>query len=147
MTTYQKIQTFVKQANPSLGKLIQQFQTEQNILHFIQAQLSATQAKHCVAISVRKDKLVVFCDSPSLTSKLRYLGPQLLPKLQRKFGLGVLEMSCKTHSATSGKPPSKNLDQVMRLPPQAAREMSEMAEAIDDPSLSAALRRLSRHSK
>jgi hypothetical protein len=149
MTTYQKIQTFVKQANPSWGKLLKQFQAEQKLLQVIRSSLPPSQSEHCVFVTYNKDTLYLYCDSPTWSAKLRYQSERLLATVQQNSGTTFSKMVCKTTVSSSASEKDSNTKQQrhMELPPQAAQQLRILAESLEDADLSAALQRLSRRSK
>lgn len=147
MTTYQKIQTFVKQANPSWGKLLKQYQTEQKILHSVRTALAPVQARHCLFATHNKGIIYLYCDSPAWTAKIRYQSDRLLQQIQQHTNIECQKIVCKTTVAINGNEDSVKTAVHLELPPQAAQQMRILAESLNDTDLSAALQRLSRRSK
>lgn len=147
MTTYQKIQTFVKQANPSWGKLLQQYQTEQKLLQVVRSVLVPSQAEHCIFVTHNKNTLYVYCDSPAWSAKIRYQSDRLLQAAQQKIPGTFEKVVCKTTVSPAGGESITKPQRQMELPPQAAQQMRILAESLENADLSAALQRLSRRSQ
>jgi len=143
MTSYQKIQSFLQQANPRYGDLLTEYRTEQKLLQSIRTRLGAPLGDHCIAIAREGQGLTLYCDSPTWHNRLRLQTPQLLHYL-RGLGLHYRTIGCKTVSAKRGEVVRHRPATALRIPPDAAQQMRGLADSLDDPQLSAALRRLSR---
>lgn len=130
--------------NSTLSSLAQKIAEQKQLLEFVQALLPKSIAPHCLAAVRNESGLTVFVDSPAWSSRLRYLTAELLRSLNNhtprieKIKIRVI-------------PPSVVLDKPKRHPtPPSIEEVQQIANTadfVDDPELSAALRRLAQHFK
>jgi hypothetical protein len=98
---------------------------------------------HCLAALVKKRQLILFVDSPAWASRLRYYSRDLKSQLLRE-GMRVERISIRVminDTPVQHKKPAA----AKRLSPDNASLIRQTAEGISDEDLSAALKRLGRH--
>ncbi len=108
----------------------------------VAAELPADMRPHCQVANLRAGTLVLAADSPAWAARLRFHAPRLLRRLRAR-GLKaqrvrvLIQAPIPARRETPVPPPR-------RLSAEAARLIHQQAEAIADPDLAAALRRLAR---
>lgn len=97
--------------------------------------------QHVVLANVRGDTAVMVADSAAWATQLRYLQHAVLERLRERHDLPVRRLAVRIAPAREHPPPSTTAP--VRLPASSARHLAALAEDEADPSLAAALRRLS----
>jgi hypothetical protein len=100
--------------------------------------------RHCLAAVLQGDRLVLFTDSSAWASRLRYFSRDLVFGLQQQQ-LTVTKTAIRILVANRQK--KRKQRHILRISQENARLLSQTADDISDPTLGAALRRLSRHRK
>lgn len=108
--------------------------------------LGAPASEHCGVANLGRDTLVVFADTPAWAARLRYLGPNLLPRLQE----AVPTLHTLSRISVKVRPIAQP-----RVAPHSPRHLSReagaliasAADATEDPALRDALIRLARRSE
>jgi hypothetical protein len=129
-----------------LSRLITQLSTQKALLNQIRPLLPSPLDTQLKAVFLHQGNLTLFVSSPVWASRLRYLLPQLQKQLnKRDILLNKVRVSILLNESTN---PAKTIksDPPM-LSQSAAQQIRETAKTITDPSLRAALERLSRHAK
>ncbi len=141
----QNINKLIKR-NSTLTNLAQSITEHQQLLDFVRALLPKSIAPHCLSAVRSESNLTLFVDSPAWSSRLRYLTPELLRSLNNhspRINHIKIRIIPTTNSGKIDKPKRHP------TPPsiEEAEQIKKTAEFIEDPELSAALRRLARHFK
>jgi len=141
--------TDLLQSDATLTKYRSRLQDLEALLQRVRQLLPPTLAAHCLAVLPKEDRLVLFADSPAWSNRLRFFGSELAAALG---GQGLfrhpprIEVRVHLPLAVPGlrrdHPPASP---IRRLSSGTALLLNQTAEALDDPELAAALRRLSRH--
>jgi len=99
---------------------------------------------HCRIACCDTEQLVLQVDSPVWASRLRYYIPTLLQELKQNIPDLQGLKSIKIHVAPASPPPAEKPPPQREISPAASRDIHAMAEAIEDPALREALKRLGR---
>lgn len=128
------------QHRPTLRRLEQELDAQRTLLARVRAHLPHDLSQHCVAAQTRGDVLVLHATSSVWATRLRYLAPEIVRRLQRD-GMALREVRVRLLIDGSRR----------RSSPRLARHSDSGAEIIHDtamgtkqPELRAALLRLSR---
>lgn len=129
-----------------LNRLISQAKLLTQIKIIINQVVNYQIAEHTEVAKIQNGQLTLICDSSVWATRLRYMEPQIIKKL-RQFTitkhLNKIEIKVRP-SAFSYK--SENLPKRRaQLSHNAANKMLEESEAITDPQLQAAIKKLIRH--
>jgi len=122
--------------------LLSQAQDLQLLLTRVRKHLPPPLESHCRAALVKNRQLILFMDSPTWASRLRYYSRDLKSLLLRD-GMRVERVSVRV--MISNAPLRHKKPAVKRLSSDNASLIRQTAEGIGDEDLSAALRRLGRH--
>jgi len=125
-----------------LNTLLSQDRANNEILEQVRKKLPATLAAHCLAALLRDQQLVIYVESSTWSSKLRFLSRNLCRDLQSD-GFPVTKITARVF--LKNRPAKKPKHTVRKLTSDNASLLNQTAETIADPELSAALKRLSRH--
>jgi len=102
-------------------------------------------AKHCQAIKVDRDCLIVLVDNSNWATRLRFYIPDLLPKLKTYLPLQNLKAICsKVRPDYKSVKSQRRIRRPIPLSKQAAEMMLETAKNIKDKELSKVLERIAR---
>ncbi len=126
----------------SLNTLLSQDRSNNELLERVRKKLPATLAAHCLATLLRDHQLLIYVESSTWSSKLRFLSRNLCRELQSD-GLPVTKITVRVF--LKNRPAIKPKNTARRLTPDNATLLNQTAKTIADPELSAALKRLSRH--
>lgn len=108
------------------------------------ALLPASIKGHCRVANMRDTALVLLVDSAAWATRLRYLAPDLCRQLQAGELPHLTRVEVRISPPQTQAQP-KSPARRLRLHAEAAAAIADAAQAIEDPLLKAALRRLSRH--
>lgn len=97
---------------------------------------------HCQAANVEDNALVIGCDSPIWAAKLRYQLPQVLRLVNEHPDLPAFSQ-IRVRVQPCNKGITQPLHRRLIMPKHIGALITSVADCIDDPKLSAALRRLS----
>ncbi|MDX1497063.1 MAG: DUF721 domain-containing protein [Salinisphaeraceae bacterium] len=107
----------------------------------LQEWLPAPLHEHVQLANIREGRLILTADSNAWASKLRYLSPDLLQRLQAA-GWPCQRIEVKV--APVYAPP--RIRKIKRsIPDSARRLLLQTADHIDDPDIAATLKKLARH--
>ncbi len=126
----------------SLNTLLSQDKANKALLQRIREKLPSPLAEHCLATLLRDSQLIIYVESSAWSSKLRFLSRNLCRELQAS-GLQVSKITARVF--LKNRPARKNKEIVRKISPDNASLLEQTADAISDPDLSAALKRLGRH--
>lgn len=104
-------------------------------------------AEHITLTNLRDDAAIITADTPAWLTNVRYLAPTLLQLLQQRPGLEKLrQIQFKVQPAGNSETTIQTVRRA-NLSSKSAQVLTDAASAIEDPELSAALRRLSHHAQ
>jgi len=100
--------------------------------------------RHCHAIKIEKNSLIVVAESPHWVSKLKYKIPELLPKVKAHKELeNIKAITCKSLPYTAHKKIKKTPSrEPLKISSKTADDISEIAETIKDKKLKAILKKI-----
>lgn len=130
-------------ADRDLKRLIAHADDLARLQRQVHALMDPELAAHCRVADLTRDTLVLEVDSPAWATRLRYQGNGLLRTLRASP-----ELAAVTQLRTCVRPPQAPAAKERRahLSEQGAEALRRAADVIDDPALSAALRRLAERS-
>lgn len=101
--------------------------------------------QHCMLANVRAQTAILAADSPGWASRLRYLGPALLPRLV-EFGLGVTRIEVIV-MPTDPQPTAAPARRVPAPSAETALSLERLAARSSDAGFADVLRRLAARAK
>ena len=117
---------------------------QQQLLAKVRSMLPPPLDRHCHAAVINHGRLLLYTDSPAWSSRLRFFPRQLDTRLRRK-DLTFDSITVRVMpSAGSSLPKTR---ESRRLSAANAALLLTVADQIDDPLLSAALKRLGSHAR
>ncbi|HHM05392.1 MAG TPA: DUF721 domain-containing protein [Gammaproteobacteria bacterium] len=135
------------QAQPSpLAHLICHARRLDRITKLLAALLPQPLAGHCRAGNVVGTSLVIVSDSPVWAARLRFLTTELLTRLNEERDLPPLTR-LRIKVVPPLQEPGLSPRPRLGLSPKAGAVINDAADCINNPKLSSALRRLSRHAR
>lgn len=141
----QNVKKLIKR-NSTLTSLAQSITEHQQLLNFIQSLLPKSMAPHCLAAVRNGTSLTLFVDSSAWSSRVRYLTAELLRSLNNHtpkithIKIRIIPLVGKLKANMPKRhPTAPSLEE--------AKQIENTADFIEDPALSAALRRLAQHVK
>jgi hypothetical protein len=126
----------------TLTKLQARSREQSALLQQVRRLLPSPLDRHCHAAVLKGDRLVLFTDSSAWASRLRYFSRDLIFGLQRE-GLTVTKAAIRILVADRQK--KRKQRHILRISQKNARLLRQIADDVSDPTLGAALRKLSRH--
>ena len=132
---------------PELKKLLQRARLLQLVAQRVKELLPAPLAKHCQPGNVVNDTLFMYVSSPVWATKLRYLAPALVKKLQEQSvtrQITQIRIVVRPDVAVQGK---ERAATPLRLSRANAELLRQAAETASTAKLSAALRRLAQRGR
>lgn len=128
-------------ADPAQRRLLSKARRLQALQTQLRSLLPESQADHVAVANIRGQRLVLSADSNAWATRLRYQSADLLRSLRDK-GWPFLRIDVRVGTRYQLPPVQK----VQRSIPASARQLlKKTAQHVDDPSLAAALQRLSQH--
>lgn len=102
-------------------------------------------AQHCSIASVAHERMVILVSSSAWATRLRLLHPKIIKSFS---DLRIKSVITQVAPATGPQhAPGPAREGPRRLSAQSSKLLIELAEAVPDPKLKDALRRLSRHGR
>lgn len=132
------------QQTSGLKSLLQQSRDQSRLLDRIQQLLPPPLQPHCRAAVLKQGQLLLYTDASAWASRLRYLSRELITQL-KKHGLSVSKVTVRVMLGNRPLPVASRPGR--KLTADNARLLQQTAASIDDAELSAALARLSRHTR
>ncbi|OQX36496.1 MAG: hypothetical protein B0D84_01415 [Candidatus Sedimenticola endophacoides] len=129
-------------SDPLLRQLLSQQEQQRQLCDQVHELLPEQLRPHCLATVLVRDRLRIYADSPAWASRLRYLTRDLGAALR---GAGIKVGGIHVRVLVAGRTPRRRPHAPRNLSPESARLIRQLSDEISDPMLSAALRRLSRH--
>ena len=130
-----------------LQPLLKRAEILQALTQIVRESLDPVMAAHITLSNLREDTAIISADSPAWLSNIRYLAPTLLQILQQQPGLEKLQkIQFKVKPLSDTETQGQTVRRAV-LSDTSAQILGEAAGAIQDPELSAALRRLSAHAR
>ncbi|MCG5500994.1 DUF721 domain-containing protein [Ectothiorhodospira lacustris] len=102
--------------------------------------------EHCWAGGMEEGCLILVTDSGAWASQLRYLQREILKQIKAHHGLQARSVHIRVRPAMGTARTETRHRQLSPLPPQARIALLSVANTVDDPELSQALRRLAARS-
>ena len=118
-----------------LGRMLDK---QQALLQAVRSQLPSPLDQHCLYARISGKTLIVHTDSPAWNARLRFHGPQLIRAMQRQTP-NLQQLKINIHIDPVHKPRRRRR---AKLSMNSAEQILAAADAISDPKLQAALRRL-----
>ncbi|MES9844714.1 MAG: DciA family protein [Candidatus Sedimenticola sp. PURPLELP] len=127
-----------------IRELLSKNHSQQKLLIKIRALLPSPLNQHCHAVVTEERRIILYTDSSAWASRLRFFSKDLSTQLNQ-HGIRVEKVTIRV---MIGNSPKKTRHHTPRhLSRSNADLVVETADAISDPELSAALKRLSRHGR
>lgn len=111
----------------------------------VHAALPADLAAQCLGVAVHGASLVIFAASSAWATRLRYHETEVLEYLARRHGLRFDRVACRI--AIRGADVVPLAPPPREISPASRAVIASTADAVGDPDLAAALKRLSRRQK
>lgn len=124
------------------SRLLDQARLLQAMTFSLRQYLAAPLAQHCWVAAPRDRILVLVTDGPVWATQLRYQQREILKVLNTEFRLQLNRVRIRIGPPPTPDPAARPGP---RLSAEAARVLESAAASIEDPGLSAAMRRLARH--
>ncbi|MCW8890833.1 MAG: DUF721 domain-containing protein [Sedimenticola sp.] len=126
----------------SFRDLLAKSREQAALLQHIRPLIPAPLNIHCTAVVKKGPQLVIYVDSSTWASRLRFSAREITRQLKSQ-GLAIDRITVRVliHS----KPVATKRGPIRQLTPDNASIINQTAEGISDPQLRAALKRLSRH--
>ena len=118
-----------------LGRMLDK---QQALLQAVRSQLPSPLEQHCLYARISGKTLIIHTDSPAWNARLRFHGPQLIRAMQRQAP-HLQQLKINIHINPVHKPGRQRR---VRLSVNSSKQILAAADAISDPKLQAALRRL-----
>lgn len=132
--------------NSELGRLCQHTvflnEVEQSLLRFLDSTLRA----HCKIANYHNGTIVLHCDSPAWSTKLRYHTPAILDHLKTQCGLDTLKTVRIRVKPAAGISASVKPGRRLTLSSSSSTLLTQVADATTDDDLRLSLLRIARHS-
>ncbi|OOZ37297.1 DciA family protein [Solemya velesiana gill symbiont] len=128
--------------DPKIRELLSKNRTQQQLLDKVRSLLPPPLDLHCLGLVHEEQRLLIYTDSSAWASRLRFFSKDLNTQL-RQLGIGVEKITIRVMLGNNPKKTRRHTPR--KLSRNNADLVRETAEAISDPDLSAALKRLSRH--
>ena len=139
-----RIWTLLNADSGILRKLIQHIDLLKEIEQKLASFLGHPLSEHYIIANYANDTLVLYADTPSWASRIRYNTPQIMLFLQNEYGLGSLKtirIKVTPSSAQSVHLPDKR----WKLDKHTANLISQSASSITDETLKCLLLKISKH--
>lgn len=146
MNTPRPIRRLLETEVRSLNGLMEHARRLERLAREIRAALPHPLADHCRLANVRRGSLILQVDSAAWATRLRYQVPGLLKQFRKHASLAQVT-DIKIRVTPPDSPKSIRPFRSARLSPSSAKMLMDTAEAITDPDLGAALRRLASRSR
>lgn len=130
--------------NQTFRGLIEKSREQARLLHQVRSLVSSPLDAHCVAAVKKEGQLLVYVDSSAWASRLRFTTRQLTRALA-DTGDSVQKITVRVLVRNQPKKPLRH--PIRHLSAENANLLAQTAGELDDPELSAALRRLTRHAR
>lgn len=144
MSSYQPVSKILSHPG-GLQPLLERAQFLQALTQLLRESVDPVIGEHITLSNLRDDTAIITADTPAWLTNIRYLAPTLLQLLQQQAGLQKLRKIQFKVQPADGRGTSIQTPRRAKLSTQGSRSLTDAASAIEDPELSAALRRLSHH--
>ncbi|MCW8847166.1 MAG: DUF721 domain-containing protein [Sedimenticola sp.] len=126
----------------SFRELLSQSREQERLLQQIRLLIPAPLNAHCTAAIKKQTQLVIYVDSSTWASRLRFLARELTRQL-KSHNLAVDRITVRV--LINAKPVVTKRGPIRKLTPENASIINQTADGISDPLLRAALKRLGKH--
>jgi len=137
------IQTIIGSSR-GLRPLLAQARDQARITALVRKSLPPPLPEHTLGTRIKGKELLIYTDSPAWSSRLRFCSRDLQQQLLAK-GLKIQRIRVRVNIDIQRPVPEHR--SMRKLSSANARLLEETACSIDEPGLSAALRRLARHQR
>jgi hypothetical protein len=139
--------SYLKRLNDEpFGDLLHQALVALRLQQALRAMLPPPLAQQVEVLRLEGQRLLMNAENGAVATRLRMIAPQLLRRLQSEGQLPPtvtrIETRVNPHPTPPPPPPRRR-----QLPPHAATDLLALADAIGNPRLQQALRRLARHAQ
>ncbi|NOY61798.1 MAG: DUF721 domain-containing protein [Gammaproteobacteria bacterium] len=134
------LKSLMSDRSGTLNTLIQRAQSLQQMTEALHLCLPTPAHAHCVAANYQKRTLILLCDTPAWTSKIRYHSPVILKHMRQQLR-GLQSVRIKTRPRQTPLPVRQRLRRA-RCSVATSRIISRGAQSIHDEALRTALLRL-----
>lgn len=131
-------------ANQACRGLLATAREQAVLLQRIQGMIPHPLNSHCIAAVQKETQLIIYVDSAAWASRLRFTTRQLSGQLKSanlKIDRVIVRVMVRTKPVQKPRPP------IRLLSAENANLINQTADGLDDPDLSAALKRLGRHTR
>lgn len=135
------IKDYFQRAN-NLHGLLEQSREQSLLLKRIRRLIPPPLDTHCVAVVQKGPRLVLYVDSSTWASRVRFTARELTRQLNAD---GIAADRIQVRVMVTSKAPRPKRVQIRRLSPENAFLINQTAAGIEDRELSEALIRLGRH--
>lgn len=140
----QKVGNLLASAAPGLQQVLEKAAILDQLTRDLRASLSAPLNQHISVANIRQNTVVIGADSSAWITQARYLAPVILKLIRQKTGLKLLtKIHFKVISAPNNT--SETQSQQPSMSEGTSLLLDSTAKGVTDPSLRAALERLSRN--
>ncbi|MEJ1383718.1 MAG: DciA family protein [Candidatus Sedimenticola sp. (ex Thyasira tokunagai)] len=129
----------------TMQALLSRSRKQQQLLQQVRSMLPEPLCEHCVGAVKSASRLLIYVDSSAWAGRLRFISRELTTKLNES-GLRVERITVRVMLSPKPRRQTENR-RLRQLSADNASLIIETAEAIDDPELQAAMKRLARHRK
>lgn len=126
-----------------IQKLLSKSHEQQVLLGQVRSLLPAPLNEHCVAAVLKGRRLLIYTDASIWASRLRFSSRDLVTKLAES-GINLEKITVRV-SLGKASPKHAKSHPARQLSTANADMISQTADAISDPALQAALKRLGKH--
>lgn len=141
---------FLSAQDKGLNRLISQAKVLTQIKIIINQVVDYQIAEHVEVSKIQPGILTLICDSAVWSTRLRYMEPQILKKLQQYSmtqKLRKIEIKVRPSSNATPEQQSTKSKRRIELSQSAAKQILTDSKAISDPKLKDAIKKLARHAK
>ena len=139
------VSSYFGQRGTSANRLLERSTQLQRLSRIVWGLLGTPWDRHCRVANIRDETLVLAVDSPAWSSKLRFQSPQILRSLERDHQLRFKRIQVLVTPIGVTRDDRNGVRR--QLSDTAGQLILQTAECVDDPGLSAALKRLAKRAR
>ncbi|MBN1684572.1 MAG: DUF721 domain-containing protein [Gammaproteobacteria bacterium] len=140
------IENVFKNSSNRLGELITQSSHLEQLNQIFRKTLPKAFSKHCRVANYDEKKLKVIADTPAWSTKIHYLVPDLMKKLQpfKEFSnIEAIECITRPQESFSNSKLQKIEKNRLELSPKTKQLLKNLSQSTKDKNLKAALQKIS----